>query len=75
MAAFPGARVQPGDPRYGTIVRGFNQRWVGSPRRLVVCRTPSRCATGRAGVDDGLRITVRGGGHCYENFVSGTTAA
>ena len=54
------------------MVRGFNQRWVGRPRRIVVCRTAGevRDAVERA-LDDGLRITVRSGGHCYEDFVSG----
>jgi FAD/FMN-containing dehydrogenase len=60
------------DPRYGAMVRGFNQRWVGQPRRVAVCRSAeqARDAVARA-LQDGLRITVRSGGHCYENFVSG----
>jgi hypothetical protein len=29
---FPDARVKRGDPRYPTLIRGFNQRWVGNPR-------------------------------------------
>ncbi|MEA2372291.1 MAG: hypothetical protein QOH12_2685 [Solirubrobacteraceae bacterium] len=60
------------DPRYPTLVRGFNRRWVGTPRYVEVCRDPGevRAAVQRA-VDAGLRITVRGGGHCYEDFVSG----
>jgi len=59
------------DPRYPTLVRGFNRRWVGTPRYVELCRDPAdvREAVQRA-VDAGLRITVRGGGHCYEDFVS-----
>jgi FAD/FMN-containing dehydrogenase len=59
------------DPRYGAMVRGFNQRWIGHPRRVVVCRTADqvREAAARA-LAEGLRITVRSGGHCYEDFVS-----
>ncbi|MDQ3850708.1 MAG: FAD-binding protein, partial [Actinomycetota bacterium] len=70
--AHPGGRVGPEDPRYPTLVRGFNLRWVGSPRRVELCGDAEqvRQAVQRA-VDDGLRITVRGGGHCYEDFVSG----
>jgi hypothetical protein len=29
---FRGGRVTPKDPRYCTLVRGFNLRWVGRPR-------------------------------------------
>jgi len=72
MAAYPGGRVEPGDPRYATLVRGFNLRWVGAPRHVELCGSTEqvRDAVQRA-VDEGLRITVRGGGHCYEDFVSG----
>jgi FAD/FMN-containing dehydrogenase len=65
-------QVGPEDPRYPTLVRGFNRRWVGTPRHVEVCRTAEHVlqAVQRA-VDAGLRITARGGGHCYEDFVSG----
>jgi FAD/FMN-containing dehydrogenase len=65
-------RVGPDDPRYQTLVRGFNRRWVGTPTYVELCHDPDhvRDAVQRA-VDAGLRITVRGGGHCYEDFVSG----
>ena len=57
------------DPRYPTLVRGFNRRWVGNPRHVALCGDPEqvRAAVQRA-VDEGLRITVQGGGHCYEDF-------
>ncbi|HEX8067153.1 MAG TPA: FAD-binding oxidoreductase [Thermoleophilaceae bacterium] len=69
---FPGARVGEDDPRYSTLVRGFNLRWVGRPRYVEVCGDTDQVvrAVQRA-LDDGLRITARGGGHCYEDFVSG----
>ena len=72
---FPGTRVTPDDPRYATLVRGFNLRWVGSPRYVEVCGDTEQVvrAVQRA-VEEGLRITVRGGGHCYEDFVRATTA-
>ena len=35
-STFPGARVTPDDSRYPTLVRGFNQRWVGRPQYVQV---------------------------------------
>lgn len=70
--AFPGSRVPPDDPRYPTLVRGFNQRWVGTPAYVQVCGDVTQVLqTVQQAVDQKLRITVRGGGHCYEDFVSG----
>lgn len=69
--AFPGARVTPDDPRYPTLVRGFNQRWVGRPRFVQVVGDASQVvAIVQRCVDEGLRLTVRSGGHCYEGWVS-----
>ena len=69
---FPGARVTPDDPRYATLVRGFNLRWVGRPRYVELCGDTDQVVRAvQEAVDAGLRITVRGGGHCYEDFVSG----
>lgn len=67
-----GSSIGIDDPRYPTLVRGFNLRWVGSPRAVDVCADASQVegAVQRA-LDAGLRITVRAGGHCYEDFVSG----
>jgi FAD/FMN-containing dehydrogenase len=69
---FGGERVGRDDPRYPTLVRGFNLRWVGEPRYVELCGSPEdvRAAVQRA-LDDGLRITVQGGGHCYESFAVG----
>ena len=51
---------------------GFNRRWVGSPAYIQVVRNASKTvAAVQRAYDAGLRITVRGGGHCYENFSSG----
>ena len=51
---------------------GFNQRWTGEPAYIqVVGSTAQVLATVREAVRRRLRITVRGGGHCYEDFVSG----
>jgi hypothetical protein len=64
--------IYPADPRYATMRMGFNRRWVGSPAYIQVVENARQTvqAVQRAH-DAGLRITVRGGGHCYENFSSG----
>jgi FAD/FMN-containing dehydrogenase len=51
---------------------GFNRRWVGSPAYIQVVQNAAQTvqAVQRAH-SAGLRITVRGGGHCYENFSAG----
>ena len=69
---YPGGRVDDKDLRYATLVRGFNLRWVGEPRYVELCGTAEqvRAAVQRA-VDLKLRITVQGGGHCYEDFAVG----
>jgi len=54
-------------PRYPTLVRGFNLRWVGRPAYVAVCATADQVVQA---VDDKRRITVRGDGHCYEDFAS-----
>jgi FAD/FMN-containing dehydrogenase len=51
---------------------GFNRRWVGGPAYIQVVRNAGQTvAAVQRAHDAGLRITVRGGGHCYENFSSG----
>lgn len=70
--AFPGATIVPSDPRYQTMALGFNPRWVGAPKYIQLCGSTAQVvAAVQRAHDEGLRITVRGGGHCYENFVSG----
>lgn len=71
VPAYSGSQVVPGDPRYETLIRGFNLRWVGSPAYVAVCAETSHVveAVQRA-IDDDRRVTVRCGGHCYEDFVS-----
>jgi FAD/FMN-containing dehydrogenase len=71
VCIFPGSRITPEDPRYPTVIRGFNQRWVGAPKYVEVVGSArqivevvQRCA------DEDLRVTVRSGGHCYEGWVS-----
>ncbi|WP_019814450.1 FAD-binding oxidoreductase [Saccharomonospora saliphila] len=51
-------------------MRGVNARFVGDPDRVVVAtRTEHVVAAVQRAVDAGSRISVRSGGHCYENFV------
>lgn len=71
VPVFPGERVLPADPRYPTLVRGFNLRWVGKPASIVLCGNTAQVVRAvQQAVAAGQRITVRGGGHCYEDFVS-----
>lgn len=71
MNTFPGSKVLPDDPRYPALIRGFNQRWIGTPHFVQVCGDAQQVLeTVQNAVDNNLRITARGGGHCYENFVS-----
>jgi FAD/FMN-containing dehydrogenase len=71
---FPGSRVLPSDPRYPTLVMGFNQRFVGCPKYVQVCGDVEQVVQAvQAAVDEKVRVTVRGGGHCYEDFVSDNT--
>jgi len=68
--AFPGATIGREDERYETMIRGFNLRWVASPDRVQLCGDADQVlATVQRACDEGKRITVRSGGHCYEDFV------
>jgi FAD binding domain/Berberine and berberine like len=69
---YPGGTVPPSDPRYQTLIRGFNLRWVGEPAFIQVCGDAVQVVeTVQRAVDAGMRVTVRSGGHCYENFAVG----
>ncbi|NJP65493.1 FAD-binding oxidoreductase [Streptomyces sp. ventii] len=62
--------VTPGDRRYLDLVRGWNQRWVGAPEAVYVVRSAAEVArVVQLAADRGKRLTVRGGGHCWEDFV------
>ncbi len=65
----PEVRVLPGDMRYPTMVRGFNLRWAGSPSYVALPKSTAAVVQAvQDALDAGLRITVRSGGHCYEDF-------
>ncbi len=69
---YPGGRVDHTDPRYQTLIRGFNLRWVGKPSYIQICGdTRQVVSTVQEAVSADRRITVRSGGHCYENFSVG----
>jgi len=66
------ARVDRHDSRYETLIRGFNLRWAGSPKYIQLCGDTEEVVRAvQEAVDHKLRLTVRGGGHCYENFSAG----
>jgi hypothetical protein len=72
LAAGSLPRIYPADPRYATMRMGFNRRWVGSPAYIQIVQNARQTVRAvQVAHDAGLRITVRGGGHCYENFSSG----
>jgi FAD/FMN-containing dehydrogenase len=66
---YPGGRVDRDDARYDTLRRGFNLRWVGDPAEIAICGDAEQVrAVVQRAVHQHLRLTVRSGGHCYENF-------
>nr|WP_233168851.1 BBE domain-containing protein [Streptomyces tsukubensis] len=71
VTATPGIiDVPPTDPRFPDLVRGTNQRWVANPEKVRMVTTPTQAETAvRDAVTAGKRLTVRSGGHCYEDFV------
>jgi len=65
-------QVFPGDPQYTSLSHGVNLRFVGSPAYIALCSDGEQVAQAvQAALDGKLRITVRSGGHCYENFAVG----
>ncbi|MCY7298644.1 MAG: FAD-binding protein [Ilumatobacteraceae bacterium] len=66
-----GIRIDRDDPRYWTLVRGFNQRFQGAPQFVeVVEDAAATVAAVQRCLDERLRPTVRSGGHCYEGWSS-----
>jgi len=63
-------RVTQGDERYEALSQGFNQRWVARPDTIaLVSSTSDVVEVVEEAVRGRQRISVRSGGHCYENFV------
>ncbi|GAB3476794.1 FAD-binding oxidoreductase [Nocardiopsis coralliicola] len=71
----PESRIGRSDARYSSLRRGFNQRWLARPEHILVVRTPEETrqalveALAKTNHGKDKRITVRSGGHCYEDFV------
>ncbi|MEU6428880.1 FAD-binding oxidoreductase [Microbispora sp. NPDC046973] len=66
----PLVTVTPGDPRYGDLITPFNQRWVGHPELVRLPTTTEQVVQAvQEAVSAGKRVSVRGGGHGYEDFV------
>ena len=65
-------RIGPDDPRYAELIRrGFNKRFEGRPDYIrLVSSTDDVVDAVQSAVRDGVRLAVRSGGHCLENFVS-----
>ncbi|MEU8890006.1 FAD-binding protein [Streptomyces sp. NPDC048442] len=62
--------VTPQDARYPDLTSGLNQRWTSAPEQIVLPRTTAQVVEQVQGaVSRGKRISVRGGGHCFEDFV------
>ncbi|ARF54220.1 FAD-binding oxidoreductase [Streptomyces gilvosporeus] len=69
-AEFSATSISAVDPRYGDLVRGMNQRWIGRPESVRMVDSPQQVqAVVQEAVRDGKKLTVRSGGHCYEDFV------
>ena len=68
----PEVLVYPSDPSFDQLRHGFNLRWVGSPAYVALCSDAEQVQqTVQQALDNGLRITVRSGNHCYEDFAVG----
>ncbi|GAA3113899.1 FAD-binding oxidoreductase [Streptosporangium carneum] len=70
-----GIKIGPDDPRYEPLCRGFNPRWRAEPDHIRLPRTAEEVknalqeALHEPSTPQRSRITVRSGGHCYEDFV------
>ncbi|WP_433722787.1 FAD-binding oxidoreductase [Nocardia sp. CA-129566] len=63
--------IRPDDARYRGLISGSNTRWVGSPDYIrLVWSTEQVVAALQQAVDDDLRVVVRSGGHCDEDFTA-----
>ncbi|MFI1890348.1 FAD-dependent oxidoreductase [Streptomyces jumonjinensis] len=71
IAALGPATIAADDPRYTSMVRGMNHRFTGRPDYVRVVSTTEqvRAAVGEA-VAAGKRVSVRSGGHGFEDFTT-----
>lgn len=62
--------VGAGDDRYRQLTTAYNNRWVANPSSVVLVGSTDQVVSAvQSAVRAGRRISVRGGGHCYANFV------
>ncbi|AJE43660.1 FAD-linked oxidase [Streptomyces nodosus] len=63
--------VRPGDARYAELThRGYNTRFVASPDEIWLVHSASQVEKAvHQAIAKNQRITVRSGGHCFENLV------
>ncbi|WP_345408238.1 FAD-binding protein [Nonomuraea salmonea] len=62
--------VGPDSPQYPDLVRALNARYTAAPRSVHVVDAPRQVrAIVEQAVSANKRLTVRGGGHCLEDFV------
>lgn len=65
--------IREGDARYRGLVSGANTRWVGAPEYVRLVSSAAEVAeVVQEAVDQGLKIAVRSGGHCDEDFTTST---
>jgi FAD/FMN-containing dehydrogenase len=65
------ATVEPDDPRYADLVGRGSRRFAGKPDYVrLVCSTAQVVDAVQDAVRRRLRVAVRSGGHCLENFVA-----
>ncbi len=65
-----GATIGPHDPRYAELRAGNNQRFVARPDYIRMITSPEDAERAvRDAVRTRKRIAVRGGGHCFSDFV------
>lgn len=61
--------VGPDDARYRGLQTGNNQRYVATPEYVALVRsTPDVVRVVQHAINTGKRVSVRGGGHCFEDF-------
>jgi hypothetical protein len=63
--------VGPDDPRYADLAGRGSRKFAGKPDYVrLVCSTEQVVDAVQDAVRQGLRVAVRSGGHCLENFVA-----
>lgn len=68
--AFGPVAVTPADQQYEDLISGMNQRFIGKPESVqLVDSTRQVVRIVQRAVTSGKRLTVRSGGHCFEDFV------